>query len=822
MSVIGSNILAGASGQGGGYNLTRSLRFRSSASAYLSRTPASAGNRKTWTWSGWVKRGAVDGQYRCLFEVGTSTPWFGLLFSNSNFDNKIQISFSSGVSPGTATTAEYRDPSSWYHIVLAVDTTQATDTNRVKLYVNGVQVTSFSNTNYPSQNYDTQVNSTVLHTIGNNSRNLDSYFDGYLTEINFIDGQALTPSSFGETNAQTGVWQPKKYAGTYGTNGFYLPFTDNSALTSGSNAGLGKDFSGNGNYWTTNNISITSGVTYDSMTDVPTLTSATASNFAVMNPLNTGGASISEGNTLVDSNGATHRVTFGTMALPSSGKWYWEQTSGLISSSRIGCGMATSSLALTGFPFSTAGTYAWYYGDSSNNLYWESNGTTDVFSVAGANGDILQFCYDADNGTLYAGKNNVFYSSTGATTGSPSTLTNPTSSGISSTNQFFPIVSNYDTGAFRVNFGQRPFAYTPPTGFVALNTFNLPTPTIGATASTQANKYFDATLYTGTGSSQSIVNAGSFPPALVWLKRRSAAESHGLWDTVRGGSLRLESNTTGAESSTTDRFSGITSTGFTVTGSDPQTNASGSTYVGWQWRADGTSSGSSNTDGSITSTVSANTSAGFSVVTYTGNGTSGATIGHGLGVAPNVIITKSRTSAPSSNDWKMYHSALGTTQSIYLNLTNAAATSTMASAVSSTTWTTGSSAGAASNENGINYVAYCFSEVAGYSKFGSYTGNGSSDGTFVYTGFKPKYVMIKSSNAVNSWVIEDTSRDTYNACGLDLFAESSGAEVNNIPRLDIVSNGFKLRNTYSGSNASGTNYIFMAFAENPFKYSLAR
>jgi len=331
MSVIGSNILAGSSGQGGGYNLTKSLRFRSSASAYLNRTPASAGNQKTWTWSGWVKRGSLGGDNSIFTAYGNGTQTGGIYFSNDTVTDALEVRFSfSGGWTGTLVTSQvFRDPSAWYHIVFAADTTQATSSNRLKLYVNGVQVTAFQTSTYPSQNTDGFVNQAQLHEIGRLVTNNGYLFDGYMAEVNFIDGLALTPSSFGETSTTTGVWIPKKYTGTYGTNGFYLPFTDNSALTTSSNVGLGKDFSGNSNYWTTNNISITSGSTYDSMTDVPTLTSATAGNYCVLNPLSLGRAvlpTLSEANlkaTVGGSNGDA--VTYGTFGV-SSGKWYWEVT----------------------------------------------------------------------------------------------------------------------------------------------------------------------------------------------------------------------------------------------------------------------------------------------------------------------------------------------------------------------------------------------------------------------------------------------------------------------------------------------------------------
>jgi hypothetical protein len=272
-------------------------------------------------------------------------------------------------------------------------------------------------------------------------------------------------------------------------------------------------------------------------------------------------------------------------------------------------------------------------------------------------------------------------------------------------------------------------------------------------------------------------------------------------------------------------LSAFNSTGFQVTqgsagsGGAPNgnayTNQTSTTYVGWQWKAGGTSS--SNTNVSITSTVSVGATQGFSVVTYTGTGVNNATVGHGLGVAPSMIIVKSRT---QTYNWDIYHQSLGITATLIF--TTAATRNVNACGTNNPTSSVFSVYSGYTNDTSANLVAYCFSAVKGFSAFGSYTGNGSTDGPFVYCGFRPRYVMIKCTTAANSWVLEDTSRDTYNPAGLDLFAESSGAEVNNIPRLDILSNGFKLRNTYGGSNASSATYIYACFAESPFKTSLAR
>ena len=485
----------------GGYNLTRSLRFRSSASAYLNRTPASASSRTTWTWSGWVKLGslsAYDHIFLAYQGSSASDTNYCRLFITEQTTGQLQ--FGGGVTNWLVTNSVYRDPSAWYHIVIGVDTTQATASNRLKLYVNGSQITSFASATYPAQNATLAVNANWGHYIGYDAGS--NYFDGYMTEINFVDGQQLTPSSFGQTSSSTGVWQPKKYTGTYGTNGFYLPFTDNSALTSGSNAGLGKDFSGNGNYWNTNNISITSGATYDSMTDVPTLTSATAANFAVLNPLFSSSAGVftlSDGNiSFSAASAATNsffsRSTFGV----SSGKWYWEVTPTNVGGGpNIYIGIQDATYSPNSGTFNQApNAYVYVYDGTKLN-----NATSSAYGASYTNNDVIGIALDMDGGTLTFYKNNVSQGT--AYTGL--------------SGSYSPAIGLNVGGASRTiagsfNAGQRPFTYTPPSGYVALNTFNLPTPTIGATSSTQANKYMDVSLYTGTGSTQSITNVGGFQP----------------------------------------------------------------------------------------------------------------------------------------------------------------------------------------------------------------------------------------------------------------------------------------------------------------------
>ena len=806
-------------------NLNNSLRFRASASAYLSRTPTVAGSQTTWTWSAWVKRGKL-GSIQALFGTGsnTGTPTEHTLYFSGG-DTLFFEYYNGSTNYYINTTPIYRDPSAWYHIVAVWDTTQGTSANRMRLYVNGSQVTSVGSPVYPTSSFAGTVNTTVAHYIGEFSNT--GLFDGYMTDINFIDGQALEPYYFGNNDAY-GNWKPIKYTGMYGTNGFYLTFGNTTSTTT-----LGYDSSPNGNNWTTNNISLTAGVTYDAMLDVPTNTSATVANYCVLNPLNVQGVMALTNASLTTTITATGSYcgTRGTMAIPSTGKWYWETKATTLSGSTwVAAGMATIDPVLTTFAGAVTNVIYWanHQVTPANSII--TNETTTVnqsATVALAAGDIVQCAYDADTGKFWFGKNNVYWDSSVGTTGNPSAGTNQTLT--AATKTWFPMVQmigNTTTAASQdINFGQRPFSYTPPTGFVALNTYNLPTPTI-----LQGNKYMDATLYTGTGATATITNAASFKPDFVWIKARNDAQYNVLQNSNTGAGKTLFSNTTTAETGNAGDFiSSFNSNGFTVNttylgGTNNTVDTLNNTYVGWQWQA-GQGSTSSNTSGTITSTVSVNTTAGFSVVTYTGTG-SNATCGHGLGVIPSMVIWKNRT---TTDTWIVYHSALTTSEYLVLASTAAKATySGLFTGISSTLLPL-NAASAAINASANNYVAYCWAEIAGFSKFGSYTGNSSTDGTFVYLGFRPKFVIFKDYSNAHSWVMVDSSRNTYNVAGDYLRAESSAAEnatysVVNNTAVDFLSNGFKLRNAAvnSGENNGSSNYIYMAFAENPFKNSNAR
>jgi hypothetical protein len=789
-------------GAAAGYQVARSLRFNSADSAYLSKTFASAGNNKVMTWAGWVKLCSAS-DYKALLLANTGSFTEGLRLEN----NGTLRFYLNGTNNGDlVTTQVFRDFSAWYHITCAVDTTQATASERVKLYVNGSQVTSFSTASYPTQNYSlTGLNAASLHAIGTISNSF--YGNFYLAEAQFIDGQALTPSSFTETDATTGQLVPKAFSGSYGTNGFYLNFADNSGTTATT---LGKDSSGNGNNFTPNNFSVTAGAGNDSLVDSPTNYGSDTGaggevrgNYATWSPLYAPAITLANGN-LEASVSAT--TVYGSISV-ASGKWYWEVTpSGTVSTNTY-IGVIDSTYLITNASWNTqARCYV-----SNGNKY---DGALSSYGASFGAGDVIGVALDLDAGTL------VFYKNgTSQGTAFSTGLTGKEWRALAYTGQ---------SATHTVNFGQRPFAYQnpgtnrPSADFKALCTQNLPTPII-----VKPNTAMDVVTYAGTGSALTPTSSLGFSPDLVWIKSRSAATDHALYDTVRGAQARLESNTTDTETTSDSGVTAFDSNGFTL-GTLAQVNTNAATYVGWCW--DAGSSTVTNTAGSLTSSVRANTSAGISVVTFTSaSAVSNNTFGHGLGVSPAMVIMKTRDSAGNYDNWITYHSAAGNDKYLELNTTIAA--------TSTNTWqnTTPSSSIvylAAGGYQPGNWVAYCFAPVTGFSSFGSFVGNGNADGPFCWCGFRPRWILMKASSTGGStydWFVYDTARDTFNTANKFLSPNYAGAEQVTADagtltdlNVDVLSNGFKIRTNRGRLNLSSTTFIYAAFAEAPFNYARAR
>jgi hypothetical protein len=792
-----------------GYNITDSLRFRSTATTYLSRTPTVVGNQTTWTWSAWVKRSEIATQSGLFSAYNNDNNRTSIIFRN---DDELQVFRRAG---GTNTfiyrpTMLFRDTSAWYHIVVKMDQSQSTASDRLQIYVNGQLLTN-DNGGYPALNEGGTINNTQLHTIGRQGLSGGSYyFDGYITEVNHIDGQALDADSFGEFN-DDGVWQPKKYTGTYGTNGFYLKGC------------RGTDQSGNGNDFTENNFNTTStSVNYDLMSDVPTLTDEDTANTATYNilfPLST--STVDNGNIrLVNSGTASWRHAISSIALPKTGKWYFEMaasadtnngTMGLapVESLANGSNAYVTDAILTNTPNSS--------GTASGGLTGSTGNWTGTYNINAL--DALACAVDMDNNKVWfrIGANWV---NAGSGAGDPSAGTNPAvSGGINSSKTYHFVTSAYQQNHY-VNFGQRPFAYTVPTGFKKLNTYNLPDSDI-----TDGSEYMNTVTYTGDGdlTSHPITGVG-FSPDWIWIKRRDGANSHQTYDSVRTLGYVLSTDKTNAEADETSKFVSIDSDGFTIKSNAGSHNLLNADYVTWNWRGSD-STAVSNTVGSITSTVSANTTSGFSIVTYTGSGNSSDNVGTGLSTPLTMAIVKRRD---STSEWQVGHIGnQGSNFAYHLELntyipSSGAAPYFMGSQNASNGDRLYLSSGALTS--GATYVAYCFTEVEGFSKFGSYTGNGSADGPFIYTGFRPAFILTKNVDTGNAhWIIFDTTRNTYNTNNNLIYPSLPDAESSAGAYLDILSNGFKLR--YAGGSAlnnSGVKFLYTAFAENPFKNSLAR
>ena len=1129
MSIPGaaSPLFIGAAAEAGPFQINRSLRFNSGDTSYLNRTPSSASNRRTWTWSAWVKRSGI-GANDDIFKVSgsaTKATEFRIQIHNGNY-----VSIDYGAAFYLKTNRLLRDPSAWMHLVVAVDTTTSTADNRIRLYINGSEETSFDTRNNPNQDEELAINTASAHTLSTADSN---GLDGYLAEVHFIDGTALAPTDFGETDDNNN-WNPKEYSGSYGTNGFHLDFSNTSDLgadaagsndwtpnnlfgtapglatanqgfdavtysgsgstnaislefqpdfvwikrRNGSNAhalfdsirGVTKvlessntsaektndpsitsfdtngftvggtfgqtnasggtfaawawkaggtassnsdgtitssvsanttygfsvvSYSGNGtagatvghglgqvpkwiviksrnrtdnwrvyhsgigetkslflstqgaadtnsSYWNntaptssvfslgtdtgvntssdpviaycwseisgfskfgsytgngsstgpivttgfkprfllikadiagedwvimdtardsgnpvdqaffantadaeitnsayntefqvdgfqlknTNPRFNTSGETYiyaafaskpdqsviDSLIDTPTNYTAgsgnNGGNYPTLNPLKKASITTSNGNLDFAHSGSTGywQVVFSTMGM-TSGKYYCEFTCADADSI---IGIAKDSHTLANDKYLGQDPNGWSYNGQNGQKINNSSGSSygDTFT----SGDIIGIAFDATGGNLYFYKNGTAQNSgTAAFTG----LTD---------GPYLFAFSIRDTGStHNVNFGQRPFSQSVPTGYTSLVSTNLPDPTIADGSTAMQTK-----LWTGDGSSTRTISGYNHSPDFVWIKNRSLTGwQHVLYDQIRGGgtgsvtrSLSTDSNRAEASGNDTNHgyLSGFTSDGFSLvkgsqSGGD-YVNHSGNAYVGWSWDA-GTSTATNN-DGSIAASVRVNQSAGFSIVTWTGQSSGSATVGHGLNAAPEWIVVKGRTGTVG---WTVGHQSIGWTKRVQLNTT--AAPSTSSNYWNDTAPTNSVFTSGANNVNNT-FVAYCWTPVSQFSSFGSYTGNGSSDGTFVYTGFRVAWLMIKRTDTSENWEVRDSTRNPHNRTNLTLFPHTTGAEDSGSVDFDLLSNGFKLRNTNGSTNASGGTYIYMAFASHPFSTARAR
>jgi hypothetical protein len=958
------------SAQAAAYLIEQSLLF--DGAAYLSRTPSVAGNRKTWTYSVWVKGNLgillghrVDGSNYDVITFGNVSVWGGYIQLDSQ---------TAGTNCRLQSSALFRDPSAWYHIVVSVDTTQATAANRVKFYVNGTEITAFGTSTYPSLNFDfTYINNTVQHGLGTEGGSPNTYFNGLMALPILVDGAALDYTSFAEIDAENYI-NPKEYTGSYGNNGFQLDYADSSwfglnvagnddqTALSASTQGSG-DYDEQGSAWTVGSgtlsrtatinairsnrvltgdfsISITmaSGATsarvgvyaanedgtysyasagaaggMDSMTNSfyanfggalfykgststvsvsqtngaititrvsGTITINTAGgnhtfsatytgpmrfaisgggttasytgiaftsdgqagnsffdsgfattdqladtptddatlgigNYATWNPLISGGATLSLANKRASI--PADKSTAGTIAV-NSGKWRFQAKLITLAGTYDAVGIAGNQndwdthLSYSGGHPEDVCTYQ-ADGRKAGNSAYTAYGSTFTTN------DVIDVFFDADTGTVWFAKNGTLQASATETEVQNGTTTNAAFTGVAfdgwGSKQIYPVVTlgGSGTSVWDVEFDAAKFTYSYAgiTSYLALATQNLPAPTIA-----DGSEYFNTVLYTGNGtaiaSGGNPVTGVGFQPDFIWLKDRTSSNYHQLYDVVRGAQNAIYSNDTLAEGNFPEALNSIDSNGFTL-GNNTGCNNNTNNYVAWCWKAGGTAV--TNTDGTITSSVSANPTAGFSIVTWTGTGVA-ATVGHGLGVPNDFMIFKSRSNVSSPG---VVTSALGFTKDLLLEVTDAAYTRAAISnntAPTSTVFSVGTDT--AINVSGYTYVAYCWAEVEGFSKFGSYTGNGSAAGPFIYTGFRPAFVIIKKSSAAGTtWNMFDNKRNPFNLVSQSLWANASDAEYTYTAGVNFTSNGFYLIGNPSQLNASAATHIYAAFAESPFQ-----
>ena len=801
-------IRVGAS-SAGDYEIERSLRFQGNAK--LSRTPSSDGNRTLITYSIWIKRSELGEMF--LLDArrdDSNRTRFGI-----DAGNRMQMfQRNQGSDDNIILNAQLLDVASWYHLVWRVDTTQGTANNRIRFYINGVLQDSFASNSPPSQNEALFVNKDELHTIGcgQDSGGDEQFFKGYIADVNLIDGQSLGPTSFGKTDPSTGQWIPIEYTGTYGTNGFYLEFKDNS----GNNANqIGKDTSGNGHNFTPDNITIGTTSAGDSFIDTPT------NNFCTLNPRMGGSVgTITDG--AVERSGGGKKAS-GTI-LMDSGKYYFE----------VGCHDSNGNHAIGVCQHDTDqrdrinSECAHYFANGEFKI--ENNSQQSGFSSYG-NNDIIGVAYDSTQNPpkVWFAKNNSWQGASG------NSGTFDASGGYSLTSNYKYLFS-YDhgsnssssSGTCRFGASQLGFTYTPPTGFKALNTQNLPTPAIK-----DGKKHFDAVIYTGN-SGNLTVTGFDFQPDFLWLKSRNQGYRHYLFDAVRGtGQKALSSNLSVAEGNDAGNLGSFNSNGFSTNGASGfNDNGSGTDgFIAWGWNAGGSTV--TNNDGTISTQVRASTTAGISIVTYTGDGNTNASIGHGLGAKPHGIFLKNRSR--DSTDWLVMNHKIPShdggnyaNNSISLNQESGLRNILGVWAAGNSTTQPISDGQLSSgnrdliNRSGDNYVAYFFTSIPGYSAHGYYFGNGNSDGPYVYLGFRPQFLIIKLLTG-NNWAMYDEDRDPFN--GMDERLHPNRDQTTNTGAglvLDFHSNGFKVRTSDDLENTNGNRHIYFAFARNPFKHANPR
>ena len=792
------------------HQIENSCRFNKGDSPLLSMTPGAAGNKKIWAYSFWIKRTGLGSDNLAILAQDDNSGG-GAYSSMLQFGSTNTFTVTTGTTIKLITNRLFRDPSAWYHIVVAADTTQSTDTNRWKIFINGVDQTGeLATATYPAEDYEfTNFNDAPTYIGRPGGSGYSTYSNFMIAEAAFVDGTACNAATFAEE--KNGVWIPKDLSGlTWGDEGWWLKFE--------SSGDLGNDSSGNNNDFTAANLA-----THDQMLDSPTFSSTDGNggNFCTLNPITDAeDMTLSEGN-LTWTTSTSNRSINCNFKLPAGTgqKWYWEHR--MISwagSESDDCYLGINVIQPDWDGTDRGGA------DSGNTYgaqgYKNTLGTeTTSYGDQIDTGDVWGVAVDLENNTIQ------FYKE-GAAQGAAWS--------ISGTTEWYPWIGSgggSSTASGTFNFGQNGtfngtetaggnsdangygnFFSSVPTGFKALCAGNLPIADEIDPAQTDDDypqKLFTALTYSGDdGGSQTT----GFQPDLVWVKRRDGDQSNGLWDSSRGTTKVLNSDSDSAEG-TSSGLTSFDSTGYTM---GEYYNQSGNTYVSWSWKE--------------------GADYGFDIVAYSGSLSSSgvANISHSLGAIPEFIVQGSRSNATG---FAVRHQGL--TDGNYVMSNNSSM-----SGSSGTGWGTsaqGSKSGngdmsvlgtsstftsnytSALNVSGYTHIAWLWKSIEGFSKFGNYEGNGNADGPFVYTGFRPALVINKRIDGNGSYLMHDDARNPHNVTDLILVANDAGAEFSGAnDKIDMLANGFKIRSSNAGINGSGNDYVYMAWAHNPFKYATAR
>lgn len=754
------------------YQVPRALRFRSANSNYANLTPA-AGTQDKWKIRISVKRAKLGAQ-QCILSAASSSD------DQIYFDSSDHLCWDFAGTTRLVSTAVYRDPAKWGIWEFIYDAANGTSANRARVFYNGGEVTAWATDTRSSITTGTsKINTNVVHNLGRRANGTTNYFDGYMSDFVLIDNDVVSLFS-GTTDLVTGVYIPVAPSSPR----IWLKFSDNS-----STASLGSDSGALSSAWTMNNFSVTAGITNDSLVDTPTnygtdtgVGGEVRGNYCTWHVLQPQSyLTLSDGGLKTVGGATNSSATLSTFGL-SSGKWVWEHTVGAVANSYPRFSIRGVSTVIGALDATNAEGYYQTIGAGylSNGEVYKNNSLQGTFATLSAN-DVVRFELDLDNLTYAIYKNNTLITTvTGLTTA-----------------VYYISVSEYNGSTSYVNFGQRPFVNAANSGFKAVSAQNLSVPAIK-----RGDDYLSTGLRTGTGSAFTVTGLRFQPD--IWLgKRRDSTGSWMLANSVRGAGKYASPDSTAVETSDAQSATAFNSDGVSG-GTASIINTNAATYVDLLIRKAA--------------------AAGIDVVQYTGT-TLAQTISHGLNVAPDLIIAKRLTTL--SEAWPVYsrYGSGGATAkggSLKLNTTAAYAADTTIwnnTDPTSSVFSVGTSA--ESNVLGETFEAILFASIEGFSRHGAYTGSGSADGPFVWCGFRPRLVLIKRTDSTGDWYIWDGARDSYNPVVAELLVNSNAAEAGTAD-LDILSNGFKIRATTAGYNASSGKFVFLAFASSPFKYARAR